>query len=185
MTDRTYALKKATRVLVLVKASPQPSRQYGDTVCVAGVEIDTGTPRWIRLYPVPFRCLDGSNQFRKYDIISVSTRDAGAIRELKAGRSTPPPFGSNVSSRVGRAATRGFHSLKTQACATCYRWSDRTSTRNRSQPCGLQAFMVSSSPLIRVGRQPNWNASSSIAVRGTCSGTLRLSCSTRPGSSCI
>jgi hypothetical protein len=63
---------------VLVKASPQPSKQYGDTVCVAGALLGGDVPRWIRLYPVPFRYLDGSSQFQKYDIISVETRDAGA-----------------------------------------------------------------------------------------------------------
>lgn len=66
------------KVLVLVKASPQPSRQYGDTVCVAGICADAVAPRWVRLYPVPFRYLDGDNQFRKYDVISVNTRDAGS-----------------------------------------------------------------------------------------------------------
>lgn len=70
--------ERLTRVLVLVKASPQPSRQYGDTVCVAGVDLESGTPRWLRLYPVPFRYLDGDSQFRKYDVIEVRTRDAGA-----------------------------------------------------------------------------------------------------------
>ncbi|MDQ2710039.1 MAG: hypothetical protein M3Z25_21535 [Actinomycetota bacterium] len=40
------------RVLVTVKAYPQPSRSYGETVCVAGVRIDTPTPSWTRLHPV-------------------------------------------------------------------------------------------------------------------------------------
>jgi len=41
------------RVLVLVKAAPQPSRQYGDTVCVAGVTLDAES-QWVRLYDI--RC---------------------------------------------------------------------------------------------------------------------------------
>lgn len=65
------------RVMVLVKASPQPSATYGDTVCVAGVVLDPGPLRWVRLYPVPFRHLDGQLQFRKYDVIDVKVRDAG------------------------------------------------------------------------------------------------------------
>ena len=64
------------RVLVVVKASPQPSRRYGDTVCVAGLELTDGPPRWRRLYPVPFRYLDGEAQFRKYDVLDVRLRDA-------------------------------------------------------------------------------------------------------------
>lgn len=65
------------RVLVLIKATPQPSRQYGDTVCVAGVLMDASPPRWVRLYPVPFRYMEGDRQFKKYDVVSVRTRDAG------------------------------------------------------------------------------------------------------------
>jgi hypothetical protein len=68
----------ASRVLVLVKATPQPSRKYGDTVCVAGVDMEAASPKWMRLYPVPFRYLDGEQQFKKYDVIRVRTRAAGA-----------------------------------------------------------------------------------------------------------
>jgi hypothetical protein len=70
-------MQMADRVLVVVKASPQPSRQYGDTVCVAGVDMNAEWPRWVRLYPVPFRYLDGERQFKKYDVIGVHTRHAG------------------------------------------------------------------------------------------------------------
>lgn len=72
------AFEANDQVLVLVKATPQPSRQYGDTVCVAGVDMRSATPRWVRLYPVPFRYLEGDRQFKKYDIVSVRTREAGA-----------------------------------------------------------------------------------------------------------
>ena len=63
------------QVLVVVKASPQPSAKYGDTVCVAGV-LMTDKPRWIRLYPVPFRYLDGPQQFSKYSVINVTLHEA-------------------------------------------------------------------------------------------------------------
>ncbi|MCK6212303.1 hypothetical protein KZX45_17305 [Georgenia sp. EYE_87] len=59
------------KVMIVVKAAPQPSRTYGDTVCVAGIAIVPGPPRWVRLYPVPFRYLDGEKRFRKYDIVDV------------------------------------------------------------------------------------------------------------------
>lgn len=66
------------QVLILVKATPQPSLQYGDTVCVAGVDMISETPQWVRLYPVPFRYMEGDRQFRKYDVVEVRTRNAGA-----------------------------------------------------------------------------------------------------------
>lgn len=62
------------RVLITVKASPQPSAKYGDTVCVAGLRIDTESPHWVRLYPVPFRWLESGSQFVKYDIIDLQIK---------------------------------------------------------------------------------------------------------------
>lgn len=57
------------RVLITVKAYPNPSKKYGETVCCAGIDIDT--QKWIRLYPIPYRDLDNSRKFKKYTIISV------------------------------------------------------------------------------------------------------------------
>lgn len=62
------------RILVTVKAAPQPSAKYGDTVCVAGIRVDTGEHDWVRLYPVPFRWLDANSQFGKYDIVELFMR---------------------------------------------------------------------------------------------------------------
>ena len=55
-------------VLVTVKAYPNPSRKYTETVCCAGIDIDT--KKWIRLYPIPYRDLDESQKFKKYNITS-------------------------------------------------------------------------------------------------------------------
>lgn len=52
--------------LPFVKAYPALSRSYGEVSCIAGVRFDSGTPEWIRLYPVPFRALDSAQQFAKY-----------------------------------------------------------------------------------------------------------------------
>ena len=61
------------RVLVTVKAAPNPSATHGETVCVAGVRLgDVGPPGWIRLYPINFRHLPKDTEtFAKYDIVSV------------------------------------------------------------------------------------------------------------------
>jgi len=56
-------------VLITVKAYPNPSKKYGETVCCAGIDIDT--LQWLRLYPIPYRDLDTSRKFSKYTIISV------------------------------------------------------------------------------------------------------------------
>ncbi len=61
-------------VLITVKTYPNPSRKYGETVCCAG--IDTENACWIRLYPIPYRDLDRSSKFRKYNIIRVRCKKA-------------------------------------------------------------------------------------------------------------
>lgn len=78
--DEARRLDRAGRridVLILVKATPQPSQKYGDTVCVAGIALDPGPARWVRLYPVPFRYIGTAQQFKKYAIVSVKVRHAG------------------------------------------------------------------------------------------------------------
>src|SRR6266487_1948263 len=60
-------------VLVTVKAYPTLSQRYRETVCVAGVRmLDDSPGEWCRLYPVPFRDLDDTHRFAKYDVINVS-----------------------------------------------------------------------------------------------------------------
>lgn len=65
---------ETARVLITVKASPQPSAKYGDTVCVAGIRVDGGRADWIRLYPLPFRWMGVEQQFKKFDLIDVEVR---------------------------------------------------------------------------------------------------------------
>jgi hypothetical protein len=57
------------KVLITVKAYPNPSAKHGETVCCAGIDLETGG--WIRLYPIPFRDLDSAKQFDKYTLIEV------------------------------------------------------------------------------------------------------------------
>jgi len=52
------------RILITVKTYPTLSKKYGETVCTAGVKSDGS---WVRLYPVPFRRLGESEQYRKFD----------------------------------------------------------------------------------------------------------------------
>lgn len=56
------------RVYVLVKAYPQPSTTYEETVCVAGIS-ESG--EFVRLYPVRFRRLSREARFDRYDLIEV------------------------------------------------------------------------------------------------------------------
>ncbi len=65
-----------SRVLITVKAAPNPSDKYGETVCVAGINADPMKPGWVRLYPINFRELGTDESFKKYDIATVNAKPA-------------------------------------------------------------------------------------------------------------
>jgi hypothetical protein len=62
---------QSSRVTILVKALPQPSKQYGETVCCAGV---TQEGKWKRLFPIRFRHLQGDQSFSRWDWVSFKYR---------------------------------------------------------------------------------------------------------------
>lgn len=55
------------QILITVKAYPNSSTKYGETVCCAGIDLSDN--QLIRLYPIPYRDLDDDKKFRKYSII--------------------------------------------------------------------------------------------------------------------
>ena len=64
--------QQSSRVTILVKALPQPSKQYGETVCCAGV---TQEGKWKRLFPIRFRHLQGDQSFSRWDWVSFKYRE--------------------------------------------------------------------------------------------------------------
>ena len=69
------------RILVVVKAAPEPSKKYGDCICTAGI---TDEGEWMRLYPVPLGLFRRGKGFRKFDWIEVDCKSASD--EEKLGR---------------------------------------------------------------------------------------------------
>lgn len=61
-------------ILVTVKAYPAIAKVSGESVCVAGVRLDTPSPEWIRLFPVGFRALPSDRKFRKYQAVRLNVR---------------------------------------------------------------------------------------------------------------
>lgn len=69
-----------------MKAYPNPSHLYAETVCCAGVDLDTG--RWVRMYPITFRRLAGK-QFAKFQEIAClakSPRDDTRPESLRVAQ---------------------------------------------------------------------------------------------------
>lgn len=63
-------VSRQARILILCKTYPSPSGKHIETSCVAGMREDGSL---IRLYPVPFRLIDGDKQFKKWQWINVRT----------------------------------------------------------------------------------------------------------------
>jgi hypothetical protein len=93
--------------VVTVKAYPQVSRKYGEVVCVAGVRTDTTPGRWIRLYPVPYRDLDFSLRFAKYQSISLEAQKSSDRRPESVKPNTDSiQCGDTLSASNGWSARR-------------------------------------------------------------------------------
>lgn len=58
-----------SRVTILVKASPQPSKRHNETVCCAGL---TESGEWKRLFPIRFRHLSEDKAFKRWNIVKFN-----------------------------------------------------------------------------------------------------------------
>ncbi|XUL89027.1 hypothetical protein ACQ86D_22300 [Streptomyces galilaeus] len=74
------------RIMITVKTYPELSAKYRETSCVAGVRLDQGPPRHVRLFPVPFRLLDEGSQFAKYSVIEVDVQQHSGDRRPESLR---------------------------------------------------------------------------------------------------
>jgi len=67
------AMYKKKKVLLTVKAYPEPSSRYGETVCTAGI---TSDGEWIRMYPIPMRLFRYPHSIPRYSWIEVECKKA-------------------------------------------------------------------------------------------------------------
>ena len=59
------------KLLIVVKTYPTPANRGVEVSCTAAI---TEQSEWIRLFPVPYRFLDGEKRFQKYQWIEASIR---------------------------------------------------------------------------------------------------------------
>jgi hypothetical protein len=101
VVEGAVVLYEPKRILVVVKTYPNPSRSHGETVCCAGVDLETG--RWIRMYPITFRRL-ADRRFKKYQLIDcLATRPRGDSRpeSLRIDQDSIKLVGNPVSTANG------------------------------------------------------------------------------------
>lgn len=65
-------------VLVTVKTYPTPASKGAEVSCTAGV---TDDGKWIRLFPIPFRFMEGRQQFNKYQWIEIAAKKSSDPRK--------------------------------------------------------------------------------------------------------
>lgn len=71
---------------ILIKALPHRSSKYYETVCCAGVGRDG---KWRRQYPVPFRILDQSQKFGRWDWIKYEYTTSEGDRRIESQKVVP------------------------------------------------------------------------------------------------
>lgn len=101
------------RVLITVKTYPIPSAKYDELVCTAGVN-EAGD--FIRLYPIRFRDLPFSQQYRKYQWIEVDAeKHTGRDTRKESFRpreDTLTILGEPIPTKNGNWSERAKYALK-------------------------------------------------------------------------
>lgn len=147
------------QVLVTVKAAPEPSKTYIDTVCVAGIRVDGDRREWVRLYPVPFRHLSSGQQFKKYDVIDVDTLPA---KNDSRSESRRPIWESlTVTGNLKQRASRE-RVLTALVGPTMCDLIARVGEDRDAQSLGI--VQVADFDRLVIERHPGWNAAQQRAV---------------------
>jgi hypothetical protein len=84
------------RVRILVKAYPQPSNKYEETVCVAAISEDG--MEMLRLYPIRYRHLQEEKKFDRFDLVEL---------DLEPTKGDPRPESRHVDEASIRIISRG------------------------------------------------------------------------------
>jgi hypothetical protein len=105
------------KVLVTVKAYPQPSNTYDDLVCTAGV-LEDGS--WVRIYPVPFQSLLNQN-IRKFEWIEIDLERNH--KDFRPESYRPADISLSDVTKAGRIGTKGagWKMRKEMCCRHTYR----------------------------------------------------------------
>lgn len=161
MTARPIG-KQKLKVLITVKTYPIPSAKYDELVCTAGV---TEVGDFIRLYPVNFRDLPFSQQYKKYQWIEVLA-DKHRGRDVRKESYRPDSNsikirGEPIPSNPGNWSRRARYALakKSQSMEELYE-------KQRADRTSLGVFRPKEvSDLIVTPDDPDWKASFKAALQ--------------------
>lgn len=137
-------------LLVLTKTYPVPSRKYRETSCVAAINRN-GDLR--RLYPIPYRLLDGEHQFKRWEWIR-----ARICRPNNDHR--PESYRIDVDSieRLSRVGTEAAWAERYQ-WIKLHQYNNFNALENRRQYDGITLGFIKPtrfSLIIEKARYPEW-----------------------------
>ncbi len=127
------------KVIVLVKAAPVMTKRLDETMCVAGVRIDTDPPQWIRIHPVPFRDLVAADRFVKYQEIEIDLTRPKTDRRPESW--TPLEGSITLGDTVG---TKGGWAARRQLIAPLHQATmcDLNDENNAGSGVGVRSLAV-------------------------------------------
>lgn len=148
-------------LLITVKAAPNPSARYGETVCVGALSMDPARPGWIRLYPIHFRDLDDDSAFRKYDIVTVRAIPARQDRRPESWKPVTGSFRPHGHLNPGQPRRNHLDPYVEQSlCQIIDR--ARTSAEARS----IALIRVADVSTLKIKRHPGWTPQEQRTITG-------------------
>ncbi|GIJ30713.1 hypothetical protein Vqi01_58750 [Micromonospora qiuiae] len=150
------------RLLITVKAAPNPSARYGETVCVGALGLDPPWTGWIRLYPIHFRELADGSKFRKYDIVRLQA--VPARKDVR--RESWTPIVDTITTEQHLAANQ--QSRRNLLDPLVEDSMCRLNEQARDAPSGrsIALIRVADVSSMQIKRRPGWSAEERRKIAG-------------------
>ena len=100
------------RLLITVKTYPAISTKYQEIVCTAGVDLTSDPKRFIRIYPIPFRKLPYSKQYKKYEIWEFQVKKAEKDHRIDNFHLIDPKVGGTKVDYISTGKNRDWQDRK-------------------------------------------------------------------------
>ncbi|MGC4867349.1 hypothetical protein ACLQ3B_18175 [Micromonospora sp. DT53] len=149
------------RLLITVKAAPNPSARYGETVCVGALGMDPPWTGWIRLYPVHYRDLDDDGKFHKYDIIHVDALPASQDQRRESWK----PIVDTITTERHIASRQSRRNLLDPLVEDSMCWLNKQARDDRSAR-SIALIRVADISSLQVKRHPGWSAEDRKKIAG-------------------
>lgn len=150
-------LGREIEIVPFVKTMPTPSNTYEETVCVAGIALEPA--RWVRLYPIRFRELERSEQFKKYSTIRVRVQAPRNDRRPESLRIEGSPV--VISKPIGDWNRRAEVLASLEIPTLC---ELRAAVSKKIDSTSLAAIETRGTPRIRTSVNAGWSPQQQAAI---------------------